>query len=301
MNAKRIVVSLALGSLAGIGWLTWRSHADTAELEQRLTEVQARRETLQAALRIPPPPMSASQVSATKNKTNTPDLPGKSATPQSRRSPPGLLDLARDNPELMNLFVANQRSEMQQRYGILFRKLQLTAAQQEKFKEVLAAGVPRGYDIGAVAKERGMSFDDPVIKQLHETSRKQLESELRSLLGDQVFVAYQEFERGLSVRGFVDGFAIQLATVEPLSAEQAEQLAQALIEGSPEFRRGERANPKTVEWTSVDRAAQRFLSPLQFASWQLGVAHNRAGGSRTDLELTRIYEAAKAKDAKPGN
>lgn len=72
--------------------------------------------------------------------------------------------------------------------------------------------------------------------------------------------------------------------------------------GESGIRQGEQANPETAEWSSVDRAAERFLSPRQFASWQLGVAHNRQGGLRTDQELTRIYEIAKGKGAKlPGN
>jgi hypothetical protein len=247
--------------------------------------------------RMTPSPSAAPAANA--NQAMIADPRQKSASPAPRKPPPGLLDLARENPQLPDLFVANQRAEMQQRYGVLFQNLQLTPAQQEKFKDAMADHVTRGGDIGAAAKEKGLNFDDPVIKQLHEESQKQLESELKSLLGEQAFLAYQQFEFSVPVRGFVDGLAVQLATVEPLTADQAAQLAQALVDASPEFRRGERSDPKTVDWRMVDRAAQRFLSPLQFASWQLGVAHNRTGGSRTDQELTRVYEAAKAKAAEP--
>jgi hypothetical protein len=301
MKRKVIVGCVALGVLAGLIWLALRTRAHTTELERRSTEVRARGQQLQADLRRAVPATPASSAAASATTANAPSAPGtasNAATPPARKRPPGLLDLARDNPQLMNLWIANQRSDAQQRYGALFQKLRLTEAQQEKFKDALAAYVARGSDLGAAATERGISFEDPVIKQMHADSQKQMQAELKNLLGESAFLAYDEFERGLPVRGFVDGFAVQLATIEPLSAGQAEQLAQTLVEASPEFRRGERANPKTVDWTSVDRAVQRFLSPMQLASWQLGVAHNRSGGSRTDLELTRIYEIAKAKAAK---
>jgi hypothetical protein len=81
---------------------------------------------------------------------------------------------------------------------------------------------------------------------------------------------------------------------EPLTAAQAEQLAQALIAATPTAENSRNLDATKVNWSMVDRAAEQFLSPTQFAAWKLGVAQNMGGGSRLDLELKKVYDAAKA-------
>ena len=43
------------------------------------------------------------------------------------------------------------------------------------------------------------------------------------------------------------------------------------------------------DWASVDEQARGILTSHQYALWQLGVAHNKFGGSRKDQELQAIY------------
>jgi hypothetical protein len=92
---------------------------------------------------------------------------------------------------------------------------------------------------------------------------------------------------------------VQMAKSEPITPHQAEQLAQALIAASPTFRKGLPADPATVDWAAVDGAARGFLTPAQFVAWQQGIAHNPYGGSRANLELRKIYDAALAKTQPP--
>jgi hypothetical protein len=277
-------------------WFIVRTHRATAELETRLAAASKRNAKLNAKLKqaekvVVPRPASAPAKSVTVPTATD----AKPASPAPAPRPPGLMDLAHDNPQLMNLWVANQRSQLQQRYGVLFQNLRLSAAQREKFKDVISAEAARGADIGAAAKEQGVDFDDPVITKLHADSGKQRDAGLLALLGEHDFHLYQEFERTVLIRGFVDGFAVQVATSNPLTAPQAEQLAQALIAASPALQKGGRAEPTTVDWFAVDRAAQDFLSPAQFAAWKLGIAHNPYGGSRIDQALKKVHDAAKAR------
>jgi hypothetical protein len=157
---------------------------------------------------------------------------------------------------------------------------------------VMAAEVARGSDIGAAAKEQGLDFNDPVIKKLNVDSHQQMETDLAALLGEQDFGVYQDFERTVRVRGFVDGFAVQVASNTPLDPSQAEQLARALAAASPAYAHGGEADPATIDWTSVDRAAESFLTAAQFSAWKLGIAHNPDGGSRIELELRKALDAA---------
>ena len=96
----------------------------------------------------------------------------------------------------------------------------------------------------------------------------------------------------MPVRGFLDGFATQVAADDPLTGNQADQLERILAEATPAYRDGKRADPATVDWVMVDQQARRVLTPRQFDLWQLGVAHNRFGGSRKDQELQAVYKRA---------
>jgi Spy/CpxP family protein refolding chaperone len=195
-----------------------------------------------------------------------------------------------------------QRSQLQQRYGVLFQALNLTPVQRDKFKDIIAAKVARETDISAAATAQALEFNDPVIKKLSDDSQKQMKTELLAELGEKNFEAYQEFERTTAVRGFVGGFAVQMAMTEPLTPTQAEQLAKALIDATPAAETGRNVDPGKVNWSMVDRMAEQFLSPTQLAAWELGAAHNPAGGSRLDHELKKAYDTALANtQKKPGS
>lgn len=177
-----------------------------------------------------------------------------------------------------------------------------TELQHDKFKDIVAAEVARETDITAAAKAQGLEFNDPVIKKLADDSQKQMETELLAVLGEKNFQAYQEFDRTASARGFVGGFAVQMAMTEPLTPTQGEQLAKALIAAAPAAEIGRHVDPGKVNWSMVDRRAEQFLSPTQLAAWKLGAAHNPAGGSRLDHELKKAYDTAIANtQKKPGS
>src|SRR5688572_17141163 len=133
MAAKRIILLLAFAVLVGGAWFAWRTHADTAEAKHRLADVQDRCEALQRAPNPTAPPRVAREPSVRPNQAASSDSPNKSASPPAPKPPPGMLDLVHVNPQLPDLFVASQRSMMQQSYGVLFRNLHLTPEQQEKF------------------------------------------------------------------------------------------------------------------------------------------------------------------------
>jgi hypothetical protein len=205
------------------------------------------------------------------------------------------MDIARDDPEVLNLWIANQRSRMQQTYGVLMEQLGLTPAQREKFKDILTADAARGTDIGATASAKGLGFDDPVVKALRAESQQQAEAELAALLGEQGLNAYRDYERTTPVRGFVEGFAVQVASTAPLTRNQADQLATALIAATPVAKPDDRPDPVDVDWAKVDAAAEKFLSPTQFAAWKLGVAHNKFGSTRAEQDFLKVYRSATGK------
>jgi hypothetical protein len=204
------------------------------------------------------------------------------------------MDFARENPQLWNDFVQSKRAELGRLYLPLLLRLNLTPAQRDRFKDILAAEIARGADIGAAADAQKLPFNDPAITALREQSEKQRQRELGELLESAGFRAYEDFERALPVRGYVDGLATQLAARMPLTAAQADQLERALADANEAYRQGKRADPKEMNWQQADERVREILHPDQLAIWQLGTAHNRHGGSRRDQELDRVYwEAVK--------
>jgi hypothetical protein len=299
-RARLFLVLFAAGAGVGLGWFALRTHRDCAEAENQLVAARERQAKLSVEL-ARAQQASLSPVAASSATTAPAAVPP--ATPPApktvvRKNAPSVMDLAQDNPQLLNYFIASKKAELQQRYGVLFQQLQLTPEQRNKFKEIQAAATTRSIDLGAAVHEQGLTYDDPAVKKLQTDSERQTETELIALLGDAGFQNYQEFNRTLSLRGFIDGFAVQVASTEPLTPMQADQLTRALIAAGVRRKEGN-IDAGSLNWAEVDRAAQVFLSPAQFAAWKLGVAHNPAGGSRADQELRKLYDAVVAKSATP--
>jgi hypothetical protein len=208
-----------------------------------------------------------------------------------RTRPPGLMDFARDNPQLWNEFIRSKRAELGRLYLPVLRRLNLRPEQRERFKDILAAEIGRGADIGAAADAKGLAFNDPAIAALRKESEQQRNRELAGLFGSG-FPEFESYERALQVRGYVDGLATQLAAAEPLTPSQADLLERALAESNEAYRNGKSADPSQMDWAGADRRAQEILTPAQFAIWQRGTAHNPLGGSRRNQELQAVYERA---------
>ena len=245
---------------------------------QRAKEVAA--DSAVAALPAPSPRPAASQLATAK-----PPLP-----PRTR--PPGLLDFARGNPQLWNEFVQSKRAELGRLYLPVLQRLNFPRPQQERFKDIMAADIARGTDIGAAADAQGLAFTDPAITALREQSEQQRKRELTELFGPAGLREFEAYERALPVRGYVDGLATQLATAAPLTPHQADQLERVLAESNEAYRNGKRADPRLTDWAGADRRVRGILAPAQFEVWQLGTAHNPQGGSRRAQELQAVYDRA---------
>jgi hypothetical protein len=293
----RTLLLLATGvAFLGVLSSVFRSHTATAKLEARLVLARHTRDRLSSELQHAGKQVLQPPASTKAEPAPLPTLPGdaRPGTSARPRRPPDFMDVARNDPPLMNLWIAMQRSQLQRRYGVLFQTLNLTPEQRDKFKDIIAAKVARETDISAAAKEQGLEYNDPAIKKLADDSQKLMETELLGELGDKNYQAYQNFDRTASLREFVAGFAVQMAMTEPVTPTQAEQLAKALIESYPAAEAGRHVDLGKVNWSMVDRLAEQFLSPTQLAAWKLGVAPTPAGGSRLDHELKKAYETANA-------
>ena len=289
---------LVAGGVLTVGLIivAWSAAHSRSGIESRVTAAAEHRARLQREwerlqrVSVRPP------ANETASKNVAPPAPKLVAATEpplpARTRPPGLMDYARNNPQLWNEFIRAQRADLSRRHLPLWRRLNLTAEQRERFKDILAGALARSADIGAAADAQGLTHSDPAIVKLREESEQRRKNELAELLGPMGFQEFANYERVLPLRGFVDGLAVQVAANAPLSMAQADQLERALADANEAYRNGKGADPRLTDWESVDRRAREILTPEQFAAWQLGVAHNPAGGSRRSHELTAVYERA---------
>lgn len=296
MSTRGPILILTFGSVVAAGLLgwAWREARARDALRQAIAAESATQQRLRAELgaaqerRVVQTPKTAEAAPAT--------VAAAPAQPPPRRARPlGLAEVARDNPQLWNELLGLKRVEYKGYYASYFRRSGLTAEQRERVLEILAEGLTRGVDIGAAAKAKDISFEDPLIEKLQREAQRQTDAELAEYLGPARYAELERFQRTEQVRGFVDGLAVQLAEVAPLTAQQADRLADVIAAASPEFRDGKRAQSNTLEWVEIDRQAKEFLTPQQYSVWQRGSAHNPIGGSRRNLELEAAYERAIAK------
>jgi len=288
-----VVAGVVLAGLVAIAIIAARARH---RIEERLATAAARQSRLQSELRRRERPSVEASLPATAKLAPSSTAPKPPTNPETalpaRIRPPGLLDFARDNPQLWTVFIQSKRAELGRLNLPLLQRLNLSPLQQERFRDILAADVARGSDIGAAADAKGLEHTDSAIVALRQESEQRRNRELAELLGPAGFAEFDAYQRALPVRGFVDGLATQVAESAPLSTTQADQLEQVLAEASEPYRNGQHADPESLDWEQVDWRAREILTPEQFAAWQLGVAHNTIGGSRRWQELHAVYRVA---------
>ena len=287
MSTHKPILILALGSIvtAGLlGW-AWREAAALDALRRVIVVERDMQQRLQAELTAAqkrPPARAATNATASATEP----------TAARRERPPSLADAARENPQMWNDFISLKRVEFKGYYAAFFRRSGLTTEQRERVLEILTQDLTRSVDIGAAARAKDMSFDNPLVRKLYDEAKSQTDAELADYLGQARYAELERFQRTEQVRGYVDGLAVQVAEFAPLTAQQADRLEEAIADASPEFRAGQRAQPRTLEWAEIDRQAKEILTPAQYAMWARGSAHNPLGGSRRDQEFQAAYERA---------
>lgn len=291
-RARPIVLGSALVVAALlVGWAFRAARART-ETEARIAATRSLAEDLRkqlaAAQRRPAPSSAAPRAEAVSRVT-----PPPAAAPLPPRTrPPGLSDLAKDSPQLWNDYVQSKRAELGRFYLPVMQRLNLSVAQRERLKDILAEHLARSSDIAAAINAQGLAFEDPAAARLRAENDERRRRELAEFLGAAGWQAFDEAERATPMRGLVDGFGVQVARFAPLTSQQADQLERAFAAANAEFQRGRHATAEALDWDAADRAAREILTPQQFDAWKLGVAHNSFGGMRIEREMEAAYRRA---------
>jgi hypothetical protein len=307
MNPRIFIIIIAGAIVAGSLAVTWSNVRATRSAEsaliglartkdgvaQKIQNLQARLATIESER------TAMKATSEAKPKTNTmPTGPAGKAPAMAAR--PNPLELIMQDPKLQNAFFASQRATLGTRYGPLFRQLGLAPGQIAKFEDIMIKREENNMDLMAAAQSQRLAPDSTALAALQKQSEDEVSTAAATLLSPADYSRWQEYERSVGVRGVVQNFAgAAVLEAMPLSAEQAEQLAQILADTSSRYGNGGKAEYNDVDWTTADRRLAGVLSEEQLKLFQQ-IEPLGGGPSRFGARLASAFgQAIQADHAKP--
>ena len=204
----------------------------------------------------------------------------------------GFTQLVKPNQLLRDLWTEDKHVEVMHQVGKLFCRRNWADERRASFVSLYVRSMADKWDLEANMIDQGKPIDDPDVKRAVDGVDRMLDKQLRELVGDAEFAEYQQFVRTFDVRSFADGLAVELASTLPLTFIQAEALEQALVRGTVSSMKT-KLDPADIDWIKVDAEAAIILTPAQFEVWRLGTAKSPYVGTRFDVELHRVYDAAR--------
>ena len=136
------------------------------------------------------------------------------------------------DPAMREMMREQQKAMINMMYGGLFKELNLSPEQKDKFKELLTES-----QMGKVAATQallGGAQDEATTaaaKQSVADAKKQAEADIKALLGEQGYAQYEDYQKNVGERMQLDQLKNQLAGENvPLRDEQNAQLLQIMKE-----------------------------------------------------------------------
>ena len=252
-----LIILLGLTTIAG-GAFAWsqyqeliRLRADSlsdsarTDLQMRLMAMEKRKNELEAELASLRARRAGAMGDAEGDPAaEDPSAPGRPGAGRfNRRNGMNNLATLLDNPEFSKLWNAQQKSGLDARYAALFKDLNLSPADLDKFKSLLVEKQNAILDVMAAAREQGLNPRDPTdraqLATLLQTAQAQVDNNILQTLGAGQYAQYQNYEQTLPQRSVVSQLAQSLSySGSPLQDAQAQQLVNILAANAPAPRQG---------------------------------------------------------------
>ncbi len=136
-----------------------------------------------------------------------------------------------NSPEALRLMQLQQKAALDSRYSGLFKQLNLSPADLDKFKSLLVEKQSAIMDVMAAARAQGLNPGEnrDQIQALVQSTQAEVDGSIRAQLGDAAYAQYQGYEQTLPQRNVVDQLNQRLSySAAPLSDTQSAQLVQIL-------------------------------------------------------------------------
>ncbi len=139
-------------------------------------------------------------------------------------------------PEVQALMSVQQKAAVEARYAALFKNLNLTPAQADKLKTVLADRQTTMQDVMSAALDQGLDprRDREAYQKLMEGARADVNASIKAVIGDNGFAQFENYEKTIPQRNIVNQLQQRLSYSDtPLTSTQADQLVQILANNTP--------------------------------------------------------------------
>lgn len=212
--------------------------AERAALQKKIGELQRQNGELERRRNAPGPGAVASSNdgSGSRDEARANGGPGGADPTFRARIDGGRFGAILNNPEMQKLMAVQQKGALDSRYSSLFKQLNLSPADLEKFKNLLVEKQSAVMDVMAAARSEGLTGREnrDQIRDLVQNAQNEVDNTIRSTLGDAAYAQYQNYEATQPQRAVVSQLEQRLSySSTPLSDTQSQQLVQILAETSP--------------------------------------------------------------------
>lgn len=256
---------------------------DRAAWQKQLSDAEKRRGELEAELATLRE--GGAGASAMNVEAGPSDLPGPRGRRDFRENPGRNLAAMLEDPEFAKAWSTQQKAQLDNRYADLFRKLNLSPAELEKFKSLLVEKQTAMMDVMAAARAEGINGREgrDQLRQLVQETQSELDASIKAMLGDSGYAQYKSYEQTMPQRNTVNQLEQRLSYGgTPLQDAQADQLVQILAETSPR-----RSSPMTAAVGALGPQANMFFGGGNTIT---NDAINRAQGVLTTDQVAALQQ-----------
>lgn len=153
-----------------------------------------------------------------------------------------------------------RRTVVRAMYDEFYKDAAFTPAEIEAFELTSVQGPGRAlwlFDV--TADDAALTATLPA-----ELTAGQMADRLRTLLGEERYRRYLDYQRTIPARLLAAEVAGNVYLDAPLGREQAAQLIRTLTDASASYLRGGAVEAATLDWDAAFREAAQFLTPAQF-------------------------------------
>lgn len=250
-DLKNVAIVALSASVAALSVALWKQHGRletlrVSETQWRLTEKpKLETQLAKAEETLARREQSRSRSSSPAEAASTPTRALAGPTAENRQPLRGPSPF--ENPEVQRLMAAQQRGALDGRYSALFKTLQLSPTELERFKQLLLDKQTVVSDVMLAARASGVSAREnrSELDALIKGSRDEVDATIKELLGDARYTQYSDYEATGAQRSVARSLEQRLSYSDtPLLPAQAEQLIRILAEtGTPTDAKAMLASP----------------------------------------------------------
>jgi len=245
------LTNILLGvALLACGIYAYQWHSQLQSLQANLDALNLERDRLNrriAELKETKPSDPVPTVEATEGDASDAGGPGRRGfNPGENGGPPpwagrggdgrGRFMAMMDNPDFQKLMTLQQKAALDTRFAGLFKSLNLSPADLEKFKSLLVEKQTAVMDARAAARAQGLTGPEnrDALRQVIANAQAEVDNSIRSTLGDAGFAQYQNYEQTLPERNLASQLQQRLSySSAPLTDTQTNQMVALLAAANP--------------------------------------------------------------------